>query len=268
MSPRSLFSVLALCATAVVSIHAQGVAPAPGLDLTPPPEPAAPPSPEEIFEVYGWIVADQNNLTALGMSEAEIAACLRGVTANAKGQPPPDNINEVVQVAQTFLSQRAREVSLRSAGPNQEEEAREMAKHDANPAVKKTDSGLRYEIIEPGTGAKPQAADTVVAHYTLSFPDGTVKESSRTNDGEPAEFALNRVIPAWTEGLQLIGIGGHIKLYVPSDLGYGPQGSPNGIPPAKMLVFDVELVNVKPAAPGAFTLPQPAAPTPTPTPTP
>lgn len=265
MSPRSLFSVLALCATAVVSIHAQGVAPAPGLDLPPAAPPAGPaPTPEQIFEVYGWIVADQNNLTALGLSEVEIAACLRGVAANAKGQPPPDNINEVVQVAQTFLSQRAREVSLRSAVPNQEEEAREMAKLDANPAVKKTDSGLRYEIIDPGTGAKPQPVDTVVAHYTLSFPDGTVKESSRTNGGDPAEFALNRVIPAWTEGLQLISAGGHIKLYVPSNLGYGPQGSPNGIPPAKMLLFDIELVNVKPAAPAPFSLPQPAAPTPTP----
>ncbi len=224
------------------------------------PAAAAQPTAEQIFEVYGWIIGDRNNLTALGLSESEIAACMRGEAANARGEPPPENMSEVVKVAQQFLNQRAKEVTEKAAGPNRAEEAEQMAKLDQNPAVKKTDSGLRYEIITPGTDPKPAASDTVVAHYTLSFPDGKVLESSREGGGEPAEFALNRVIPAWTEGLQLIGTGGHIKLYVPSKLGYGERGSPNGIPPAKMLVFDIELVSVKPAAPSVVAPMAPSTP--------
>jgi FKBP-type peptidyl-prolyl cis-trans isomerase len=255
MSPRSLVAVVALSAAFALSSFAQEVAPPPGSGPNAAAAAAAaappPPTSEEIFEVYGWIMGDQNNLVSLGMSETEIAAFVQGLATHCRGNQPPENINDVVQVAQKFLSERAREVFMRSAVPNQEEEKAEMAKLDANPAVKKTESGLRYEILEPGSDVKPTPQDTVVAHYTLSFPDGTVKESSRTGGGDPAQFALNRVIPAWTEGLQLIGVGGHIKLYVPSDLGYGPQGSPNGIPPAKMLLFDIELVDVKQAAPAA-----------------
>jgi FKBP-type peptidyl-prolyl cis-trans isomerase len=231
----------------------------------PPPAPPAPTAtPEEIFQTIGWIIAQQSNLAEFGMNETELAAFQRGINAGCNGQPAPQNFEAARAAIQQFLNGRVQANQERQAAGNKIEERDFLAKIDANPAITKTASGLRYEIIQPGTGAKPTPSDTVVAHYTLTFADGTVVESSREG-GQPLEFALNGVIRAWTEGLQLIGTGGQMKLYVPSALGYGERGSPGGIPPAKLLVFDVELVAVKPAPvqlPGAT--PSPSLPLPTP----
>lgn len=228
-----------------------------------PEEPAAPAplpdvSPEKIFESIGWIIGNRNNLAEFGMSDTEFAALQKGMTAAMNGEPPPAGFQDAQKVVQQFLTQRVEEREQRLGTENRAEEEAEMARLDQDASVQKTDSGLRYQVIEPGAGPKPTLQDTVVAHYTLSFPDGSVRESTR-DSGEPAEFPLGNVIPAWQEGLQLIGKGGKIKLYVPSELGYGAHGSPGGIPPAKMLVFDVELVDVKPAPPQAPASPQPAA---------
>lgn len=112
-----------------------------------------------------------------------------------------------------------------------------------NSAVKKTESGLLYEIIEAGDEAnKPVAADTVVANYKGTLTDGTEFDSSYGR-GEPTEFPLDRVIKGWTEGLQLIGKGGKIKLTIPSELAYGNQGKLAG----EVLIFEVELVDIKKA---------------------
>jgi FKBP-type peptidyl-prolyl cis-trans isomerase len=213
------------------------------------PAPAAPTpqfTPEQILEVYGWALGD-GKAEQLGLTPAEAEAVARGFATSIKGQPPPAIFDQAVPFAQQFLNDRARKVQEGIGEKNKAEEVEFLAKMDANPAVKKTASGLRYEIVNPGADPRPTAADTVVAHYTLMFADGTVVESSKTGGGEPAEFSLGGVIKAWTEGLQLIGTGGQIKLYVPSAIGYGERGSPGGIPPAKVLVFDVELVAVKPA---------------------
>jgi FKBP-type peptidyl-prolyl cis-trans isomerase len=114
--------------------------------------------------------------------------------------------------------------------------------------VVKTQSGLEYEVIEPGTGASPTAADNVVANYTGWLVDGTMFDSSHAR-GTPAEFPLNRVIKGWTEGLQLMKVGGKFLFTIPSELGYGPQGSPPKIPGNATLVFLVELVDVKNGVP-------------------
>ncbi|MCD7970623.1 MAG: FKBP-type peptidyl-prolyl cis-trans isomerase [Alistipes sp.] len=121
-----------------------------------------------------------------------------------------------------------------------------------NPNVRKTDSGLLYEIIEPGDmDAKPNdTRDRVKVTYEGKLKDGKVFDSSYERN-DTAEFALNRVVKGWGEGLQLVGKGGKIKLYIPSDLGYGPTGSrsPTGemvIGPHEPLVFDVELIDVIP----------------------
>ena len=108
-----------------------------------------------------------------------------------------------------------------------------------------TSSGLVYEVIEEGGAKATQNGDTVVVHYTGTFPNGTKFDSSHDRN-QPATFPLSNVIPGWTEGMKLVGKGGKIKLWIPSDLAYGEQGN-YGIAPNQALVFDVEILDVKPA---------------------
>lgn len=111
--------------------------------------------------------------------------------------------------------------------------------------VQKTESGLYYEIIEEGDMNSKAFSDkdTVVVNYVGKTTDGKEFDSS-FDRGEPAEFPLNMVIKGWTEGMQLVGKGGKIKLYIPSELGYGSRGQLGN----QVLIFDVDLLDVKPAA--------------------
>ncbi len=116
----------------------------------------------------------------------------------------------------------------------------ENAKKDS---VKVTESGLQYMVLKEGKGAKPGATDTVTVHYTGTLIDGKVFDSS-VERGEPATFPLNRVIPGWTEGLQLMSEGSKYRLFIPSELAYGERGAGDDILPNSTLIFDVELIKV------------------------
>ncbi|MCG8410364.1 MAG: FKBP-type peptidyl-prolyl cis-trans isomerase [Bacteroidales bacterium] len=110
-----------------------------------------------------------------------------------------------------------------------------------------TESGLQYEILKEGKGKSPKATDVVKCHYHGTLLDGTVFDSS-VERGEPTEFPLNRVIKGWTEGLQLMKEGAKFKFYIPTDLAYGENVRPGGkIEPNMTLIFEVELLEVKPA---------------------
>ena len=109
--------------------------------------------------------------------------------------------------------------------------------------ITETASGLQYEILKPGTGKKPLATDMVKVHYLGTLLDGTKFDSSYDR-GEPIEFGLNRVIKGWTEGLQLMKEGAKWKFYIPYQLAYGEAGRPPQIPPAALLIFEVELIQV------------------------
>ena len=108
-----------------------------------------------------------------------------------------------------------------------------------------TPSGLRYRILRVGSGPKPSATDRVTVHYRGWLDDGSEFDSSYKR-GSPATFPLSQVVPGWTEGLQLVYEGGKIELEVPSDLGYGQRGTPDGsIPPGATLHFEVELIKIR-----------------------
>ncbi|MCB0275218.1 MAG: FKBP-type peptidyl-prolyl cis-trans isomerase [Calditrichaeota bacterium] len=103
-------------------------------------------------------------------------------------------------------------------------------------------SGLQYKVIQEGTGKQPAATDEVTVHYRGTFVDGKEFDSSFKRN-QPATFPLNRVIPGWTEGLQLMKEGAKYEFYIPGNLAYGPRGR-QGIPPNATLIFEVELISV------------------------
>jgi FKBP-type peptidyl-prolyl cis-trans isomerase len=119
-------------------------------------------------------------------------------------------------------------------------------KPDANAPTTfmKTASGLQYRILRQGSGSKPAATNKVRVNYHGWLDDGKVFDSSYQRR-EPISFGLNQVIRGWTEGMQLVGEGGMIELWIPSELGYGARGAPGAIPPNATLHFLVELLQVQ-----------------------
>ncbi|MEE2947303.1 MAG: peptidylprolyl isomerase [Verrucomicrobiota bacterium] len=171
------------------------------------------------------------------------------VNAIAKG----DKINKVTikrigEKAAAFKGGEAQFAALRAnikspGEKNKVEGAAFLANVKKEEGVKTTASGLSYKVLSAGTGASPKATNQVTVHYTGKFISGKVFDSS-VERGQPATFPLNRVIPGWTEGLQLMKKGGKSMLYIPSDLAYGPQGR-GPIPPNTTLIFEVELLEIK-----------------------
>jgi FKBP-type peptidyl-prolyl cis-trans isomerase len=151
-----------------------------------------------------------------------------------------------------------------SAGEvNHKAAAKFLAENGKKPGITTTRSGLQYQELRAGSGDSPKASDSVVVNYRGTLLDGTEFDSSYKR-GEPATFEVDRVIPGWTEALQLMKPGAKWKLYIPPQLAYDLRSRPP-IPPGSMLIFDVELVSVKPAAapsPPASANPVPGKPAP------
>lgn len=164
------------------------------------------------------------------LNDADIEKTLQGFEARVKAS------------AQAKMDQDAKD--------NEAKGAKYRATFAKEKSVKKTESGLLYQIEKSGAGHAPKDSDTVVVNYKGTLTDGTEFDNSYTR-GEPLSFRLDGVIPGWTEGLKLIKKGGKIKLVIPPALAYGKTGVP-GIPANSTLVFDVELLDVK-AAPKADT---------------
>jgi len=252
MTLRPLFLAAGLLAAApaislaqAVAVPTDSAAPAPAARPPAPVPPSVPVS--EMLEFYGWYLGQQFQCEALGLSQPEIDALVRGITLAAEGKRTGADPRVVGPALERFITSRAEAVEKKRLADSQAEEETFLAEMDKKEAVKKTPSGLRYEVVTEGTGAKPGPTDEVRVHYTGTFVDGTVFDSS-IERGEPATFPVNRVIPGWSEGVQLMSVGGKYKFYVPGQLAYGLRGS-DGIPPGKLLIFEVELLATAPQAP-------------------
>ena len=159
---------------------------------------------------------------------------------------------QAMEVAQAFgkrMQEKAAAEAEKKAATNKTEGEAFLAENAKKPGVKTTASGLQYQVLQEGTGAKPTAEDSVRVHYKGELLDGSTFDSSYDR-GEPVVFAVGQVVPGWQEGLQLMSVGSKYKLWVPSALGYGEAGTPGGpIAPNATLVFEVELLEVvKPGA--------------------
>jgi FKBP-type peptidyl-prolyl cis-trans isomerase len=167
--------------------------------------------------------------------EINPARVISGIKDQLAGKPKMDP--DTMRAALSALSQ-AQGAKNKAAGQAF------LAENQKKPGVKVTASGLQYEALTQGTGKTPKATSTVKVNYRGTLIDGKEFDASEKHGG-PATFPVNGVIRGWTEALQLMPVGSKYRLVIPSDLAYGPQGTPNGgIGPDSVLVFEVELLAI------------------------
>lgn len=188
---------------------------------------------------YAWGLAMGKQLQAMGVKEINSEDFKDGVKVAFDGGEPLIPVEEAQKIINDYLQ----DLEKKAEAQARKEGEMFLAENGKKENVKTTASGLQYVVEKEGEGAQPGAEDEVTVHYTGKLLNGTVFDSS-VNRGEPATFPLNRVIPGWTEGVQLMKEGAKYTFFIPSDLAYGPNGVPNVIPPHSTLIFEVELIKV------------------------
>lgn len=188
-----------------------------------------------------------NNFRASGITEINVQDFADGVAAVFYGSTPKMSYDEAKAEIQAYFTemekkQRAAAEELGKANAAAGEAF--LADNGKRVEVRTTPSGLQYEVLTEGDGPRPEANDQVEVHYTGKLIDGIVFDSS-VDRGMPATFGVTQVIPGWVEALQLMKAGSKWRLFIPSNLAYGPNGAPGSpIGPNATLVFDVELLKV------------------------
>ncbi|AHW59076.1 FKBP-type peptidyl-prolyl cis-trans isomerase FklB [Draconibacterium orientale] len=199
-------------------------------------------SADSVSYAIGVLVGANNKQqleTAPGSSEMNIEAMAAAFRLASLGEELEIAEEDANAIVQNFFRQAAD----REAQANLEEGNKFLEENKAREGVTTTESGLQYEVLTEGTGEKPTATDKVRVHYHGTLIDGTVFDSS-VDRGEPAVFGVNQVIPGWTEALQLMPVGSKWKVFIPSNLAYGPRGAGADIGPNAALVFEVELLEI------------------------
>lgn len=187
-----------------------------------------------------------HNFKGTGIKTLNSADFAAGVASVYDGVKPEMTFDEAKRIVNEYFAKLEAEMQAEAAkqgeGNRKNGEAflTENAKREG---IKVTESGLQYEVLESGKGDSPKASDNVEVHYTGKLIDGTVFDSS-VERGVPASFGVTQVIPGWVEALQLMHEGDKWRLYIPSDLAYGPNGAGGVIGPNMTLIFDVELLRV------------------------
>lgn len=202
--------------------------------------PAAPaPTSETEKTLYALGFAISQNLTAFGLSDAELEMVKAGLSDGVLGKPAQVDLRTYGPKLQELQRSRG------AAAAAQEKQAGEamLSKAAGEKGAIKTPAGAMVIPLKPGTGPSPSATDKVKVHYHGTLTDGTVFDSS-VERGEPITFPLDGVIRCWTEGVQQMKVGGKARLVCPSDTAYGDRGAPPRIKPGATLVFEVELLEI------------------------
>ncbi len=241
---KRLFSVLAFVAALATATPAQ--------EQIPPARKSTPaPAPQTQQERAGYTVG-----LSIGQSlkqqelEVDLTFLVRGIRDALAGNKPAlskQEMQETMQAAQKEAEARMVKRIKVEGARNKAEGDKFLAANAKKEGIQTTKSGLQYKILKEGKGPSPQAGDVVRTHYHGTYINGDVFDSS-VESKEPAEFAVNRVIPAWTEALQQMKVGSKWQLFVPSELAYGESGFQD-IPPNKTLIFEVELLDILKPAP-------------------
>ncbi len=187
--------------------------------------------------VYALGLSIFRSIQSFDLSAADLAIVQRAI-ADAAAKKPAVELSEWSPKLQTLQQSRAARVAEKEKANS----AAFLVKAAGELGALKTESGLIYREVTPGTGPSPAASDTVKVHYRGTLTDGTEFDSSYKRN-EPAQFPLGQVIPCWTEGVQKMKVGGKAKLVCPSSIAYGDSGRPS-IPGGAALLFDIELIEI------------------------
>lgn len=208
---------------------------------------------EQAIESFGWFLAHQSGLVALGFNESEVATISRGMAKAVSGQPAPQDFTLIGSKIQELIGKR-QEVALdKMRQQGLAESVAFMTEVRAKAGVVSLPNGLAYEVISAGTGPKPREDQIVTVNYVGRLISGVIFD--RSGEGAPVEFNLGGVISGWREGLVHINQGSKAVLFIPPHLAYGDSGS-DDIPPSSTLIFEIELLEVK-DAPKAAAEPAP-----------
>jgi FKBP-type peptidyl-prolyl cis-trans isomerase FklB len=192
---------------------------------------------DKLSYALGMNVAD--SLVSQGLAVASTDDFASGLKAVVEGGDTAMTQEEALQVINEFMQAK----SAKEHGANAEVGQKFLAENKTKEGIVELESGLQYEVITDGDGAKPGAADQVTTHYHGSLLNGTVFDSS-VERGEPASFGVNQVIAGWTEALQLMNTGSKWRLFIPPNLAYGDRGAGQAIGPHATLIFEVELLSI------------------------
>lgn len=177
------------------------------------------------------------------LNSADFAAGVASVYDGVKLEMTFDEAKRIVNEYFAKLEAEMQAEAAKQGEVNRKNGKAFLTENAKREGIKVTESGLQYEVLESGKGDSPKASDNVEVHYTGKLIDGTVFDSS-VERGVPASFGVTQVIPGWVEALQLMHEGDKWRLYIPSDLAYGPNGAGGVIGPNMTLIFDVELLRV------------------------
>ena len=206
-------------------------------------KPAVTATPQSISYFLGFSVGQQMAQNSLKLSDYEMESFNEGFRAGVERNEPSlskDELQAAQQAIQQLLIARRKEImdKMKAKGNKY------LAENKEQDGIEVTKSGLQFKVLEAGEGESPTREDTVKVHYTGKLINGKTFDSSRDRK-EPATFRIAQVIPGWQEGLQKMKVGSRYMFYIPSDLAYGERGSRGAIGPNEVLVFDVELLEIK-----------------------
>jgi FKBP-type peptidyl-prolyl cis-trans isomerase FklB len=249
MTSRSLFH-LSVVATGLLGTSLAALAQAPAAPATPPAA-AAPATPfyKTERERVGYAIGAN---VGRGMKEqgvdADPAALAAAISDSINGTPlkmSDAEMQATLTALQEGLQKKQMEKSKVAGDANKKDGDTFLAANKTKDGVKTTASGLQYKVVKEGTGATPKATDVVSVNYRGTLITGKEFDSSlKGNAGKPVSFPVNKVIPGWTEAVQLMKVGSKYQLFIPPNLAYGERGAGTDIGPNATLIFDVELVGI------------------------
>ncbi len=206
---------------------------------------------EKVSYFIGRQIGGQFKQQKLDINLENFTAAVQDAVSGKPAKYSEKELEDAMGVFEKFMQSRMAEIQAEmqkeasaKAGEAKAAGTKFLAENGKREGVKTTASGLQYEVIKAGEGAKPVPTDKVNVHYHGTLINGKVFDSS-VQRGEPITFGVQEVIKGWTEGLQLMSVGSKFKFFIPSELAYGDNGAGPDIGPGETLVFEVELLKIE-----------------------